>query len=565
VLSVLLVGGLALWKYRGGPKGDSAAAGGGGGAAGGPQAAAAGPLSPLVPADAFALASLRVADVWNAPPVRQTVTQLPPGIVDLDAELGKVEQKTGLRPDDVERATLVVFNPKDETAWVVVTTRGPVNREKVTAALAAGAKEASHQSKPYLVNAEGERLALHFADDRTFVFAPEASLKRCLEVAARPAPSGLLADAASRAASGQEHLVAAIAPPPEDVQKALADAPPDVKPYLPVLEVRSAVLTANLGNALDLQLTATYADEAKAAAAKAAADQGLQKARDELAKAKDQMRGPGGPPGRGRGRAPQAPPQVQQMFTQAEAALKSLSPEQSGATLRVKFKADATGGAGGAMMAAGMLGPVMERLRAAGGNAESLNNLKQIALALHNYHDTHGHFPPAVIRSKAGKPLYSWRVELLPFLEERELYEEFHRDEPWDSPHNKALAARMPKVFALPGAPAAGDKTYYQVFTGPGTAFADPQGARIARDFKDGTSNTLLVVEAAQPVTWTEPRDLTYDTRQDPRRLVGRRGDKFQAVMADGRALLVPKSVSEASLRAAILPADGKTPGPDWP
>ncbi len=81
-----------------------------------------------------------------------------------------------------------------------------------------------------------------------------------------------------------------------------------------------------------------------------------------------------------------------------------------------------------------------------------MNNLKQIGLAMHNYESTFGTFPPAYIADKAtGKPLLSWRVAILPFLEQDALYKQFHLDEPWDSAHNKTLIARMPPVYRSPG------------------------------------------------------------------------------------------------------------------
>ena len=72
---------------------------------------------------------------------------------------------------------------------------------------------------------------------------------------------------------------------------------------------------------------------------------------------------------------------------------------------------------------------------------------------MHNYHDTYGTFPPAATTDGADKPLLSWRVAILPFLEQQPLYEQFHLDEPWDSPHNKTLIEQMPQVYAIPGSP----------------------------------------------------------------------------------------------------------------
>ena len=84
--------------------------------------------------------------------------------------------------------------------------------------------------------------------------------------------------------------------------------------------------------------------------------------------------------------------------------------------------------------------------------SQCINNLKQIGLAMHNYHAMHKTFPPAYTVDKAGKPLLSWRVLILPYLEQDALYKEFHLDEPWDSEHNRALIDRMPATYRCPDA-----------------------------------------------------------------------------------------------------------------
>jgi hypothetical protein len=192
-----------------------------------------------------------------------------------------------------------------------------------------------------------------------------------------------------------------------------------------------------------------------------------------------------------------------------------------------------------------------------------------------------GRLPPAVIRDPNGKPLYSWRVLLLPFLEAGDLYKRFNLDEPWDSPHNAALLSQMPKVYSAPspagqGPPSSG-QTYYQVFTGPGTAFEEPYGLRLPADFPDGTSMTILVVEAGTPVPWTKPADLTYQ-RNGPLPDLGGvfrgEGSRFNlfrrplrgtnVVTADGMVRFLLSSVSEASWRHAIVRNDDLLPGPDW-
>jgi hypothetical protein len=201
--------------------------------------------------------------------------------------------------------------------------------------------------------------------------------------------------------------------------------------------------------------------------------------------------------------------------------------------------------------------------------AQNQNNLKELALALMLYADAHGgQFPPAVIYSKDGKkPLYSWRVELLPFLEQQGLYNRFKKDEPWDSPHNKLLLTHMPKVFSLQGLEKG--MTCYQVFVGPKTPWPDngKAGPRLPATFLDGTSNTILVAEAAVPVEWTRPADMVLAAGTDPKTLLGAstQQDKCYVAMADGSVRsFILSAISDQTLRNAINPSDGMPLGPDF-
>jgi hypothetical protein len=185
---------------------------------------------------------------------------------------------------------------------------------------------------------------------------------------------------------------------------------------------------------------------------------------------------------------------------------------------------------------------------------------------MHAYHDTYGRLPPAAVRGKGGKPLYSWRILVLPFIDQQELYKQFHLDEPWDSPHNLAFLERMPRSFSpykyrsehRPG------YTYFRVFVGKGTAFEDPQGHPF-KDFTDGTSETILIAEAHEAVPWTKPDELPYAADKPLPRLGGiARDGSARTAMADGSVHIVPPTVSEASLRAAITRNGADTMGPDW-
>ncbi len=153
-----------------------------------------------------------------------------------------------------------------------------------------------------------------------------------------------------------------------------------------------------------------------------------------------------------------------------------------------------------------------------------------------------------------GTPLLSWRVSLLPFIEQQELYARFHLNEPWDSPHNRELLKEMPHVFRPydGSAPPEPNTTFYQVFVGKGTAFDERAVLRFA-DLRGGTSNTFLIVEAGRAVPWTKPEDIRYAEDQPVPKLGGMFRDSFRVAFADGRVESFPHDVSEATLRAGIV------------
>jgi hypothetical protein len=189
-----------------------------------------------------------------------------------------------------------------------------------------------------------------------------------------------------------------------------------------------------------------------------------------------------------------------------------------------------------------------------------------LAMAMHTYKGAYGQLPPAVVYGEDGKPLLSWRVLILPFLEQDDLYRQFKLDEAWDSPHNLALLPRMPVDYAPPARKAAKLPPYHticQVFVGKGTAFEGPEGLRIPEDFPDGTTQTLLVVEAGQAVPWTKPEDIAYDPDQPLPELCTLFKNLFRARMADASGRWFRKSTSEATLRALITRNGGEEIGPD--
>lgn len=162
----------------------------------------------------------------------------------------------------------------------------------------------------------------------------------------------------------------------------------------------------------------------------------------------------------------------------------------------------------GGIMAALLL-PAIQAAREAARRAQCINNMKQISIAIQNYHGVYKSFPPAYVADENGKPMHSWRVLILPFLEGETIYEQYDFDQPWDSPHNLALAEMMPQVFRCPSSMSGVvAETNYMAVTGPDTLFPDGK-TRSDRDITDGLSNTIMLVEVAgSGVHWTEPIDV---------------------------------------------------------
>ncbi len=159
-----------------------------------------------------------------------------------------------------------------------------------------------------------------------------------------------------------------------------------------------------------------------------------------------------------------------------------------------------------------LLLPAVQAAREAARRAQCSNNEKQIALALLNYESANGHYPPAFVADANGRPMHSWRALILPYLNVPAQAASYDLEQPWDSATNLAVAKQMPEVFRCPSDPEnMGNKTRYMVIVDPRSVFPGSESRKMS-EIRDGTSNTVMVVEAAGPgVTWTEPIDLSLD------------------------------------------------------
>jgi prepilin-type processing-associated H-X9-DG protein len=219
---------------------------------------------------------------------------------------------------------------------------------------------------------------------------------------------------------------------------------------------------------------------------------------------------------------------------------------------------------GGILLA--LLLPAVQAAREAARRAQCSNNLKQIALALHNYHDTYGEFPPAYFTDENGTPTHSWRVMILPFLESAPLYSQYSFDEPWDGPNNSQLAGQMPTAYRCASAPATSSNTTgYMAIVGPGTAWPGAQSQKIMQ-ITDGTSNTILVAEVAgSQVNWMAPTDLdvtrlpmAINAAKDGTAISSHHPGGAQAAFADGSTRFLTETISPQTLQGLITAQGGE-------
>lgn len=206
---------------------------------------------------------------------------------------------------------------------------------------------------------------------------------------------------------------------------------------------------------------------------------------------------------------------------------------------------------------AGMLLPAIQSARNAARRMTSSNNLKMIGLALHNYHSAYRKLPNSAITDPDGKPLLSWRVAILPFIEEQELYQKFHLDEPWDSENNLPLSKKLPAVYQARGIKLPEGKTIYQALVGENIGFKPLVDTRF-RDFLDGLSNSLLVVETKPEaaVIWSKPEDVEIDMDDPLANLKGTPNKGFHVLLGDGAVRFMSDNVDTDLMKALMTRAN---------
>ena len=482
-----------------------------------------------VPHDSALFLHVDVAGVWKSDLVKslravdkQTVESLT-----------EVVRAFGIRLDD--QKSVVWFIPKvkgegEDPFGLIVSSAAPIDMDKLSQAV----KGLRPTTTKYKVIAPSEKVAVVLIGLGEEFGKPQAVNA-----------DGPLAGAIKAAASGKHALVAGctLASLPDALR---GDA--ELAPFRPILQSKSVTATVTLGKSLDVNVrvqTARVAqarDAEKALAALAALV--TKEVKSGLADLKDRGANDAG---------------FTDLMTIVEGAIV--------ATKKAKFEVDGIEARLSATLPLDGL-PLEAAFKIAGVEAaacQMANNLRRIAIGMHLYSDkNNGFMPPASVCDKKGKRLLSWRVLILPYIEQNELYKQFKLDEPWDSEHNKKLLAKMPAVYAAPGTTKpGGTDTRYRVFVGNDAGFDWILSTSLAA-YTDGISQTIMVVTANETVPWTKPDELDFEPEKDMAKLIGTFYGRVQFAMFDGSVHTRPKLPSKETLNAAITKSGGEVLGEDF-
>ena len=528
----------------------------------------------LVPRDATFFVSVRCADLLKTLEAK-ALLGLPP----ISNEFRYLKSVLGIDPAGIERMTAVVRRGA-QGRFMIVRTLKPFDAAQVRKSSGDG-REMKLHGKTFRTGVGWDQdNALWVADGRTLVFGPSCAVVPYLATLARPGKTHALADELA-VATGKHTATLAVLPSlmartevaveSTFESKAVEDRPgfkdkkvdplsmrlrqnfeerplklltldesfgqmdrwePVSAPFRPGMRCRRALATVDVGDGIALQGQAVFGSEAEAKDGKAGLRMALLSFREML-------------PALFAGKTDPRAKSLAEAIKQTQDALRNAKVSRVGKRVTASLKAGFDAKALAAYLAEQV--PILTEE----------NNLKQIGVAIHSFLSGYNYLP-GDITDKAGKPLLSWRVALLPYIDKEAMYNSVKLDEPWNSKHNKMALAKMPAIFApVKGENLEPGTTRLQMFTGPGTLRngKNPQPSIV--HISDGASNTIAVAEASKAVHWAKPTDMAVSAKALPK-LGGQFPKFFHALMFDGTVRKIRRDFDEKTMRLAIDPNDGK-------
>ncbi len=492
--------------------------------------------------EAVAAIVLHPRDVLNSPDLRM----LP---VEVLSAVGM--RDFGIDPVDLEQVVLFVEppgGPGPPDFGIVARSAKPLDRKTILPGILKNSEKATAGAKSYERAAHPILPSVYFADDRTIVAAPEAMLKKILTT--KPGNSPLRKLLSRKGVGDNINVLVSIDSIRPMLTAVLRSLPPLPDPFSRFLKapdyISSVEYRMSLGKQMKNELTMNAVDLDSAKDLEELIVEGIDFGKTAIMVEMIKSLPAGDDP------VEKAMQRYMQRVTSL--VLDSFKPKRDGTEMTVSLDAQSDVATVGILTA--LLLPAVQAAREAARRQQSLNNMKNISLAFLNHENIHRKFPRRASYDENGKALLSWRVHILPLVDEQALYKQFHLDEPWDSEHNKALIPKMPAVYRNPNRQL-DFKTNYLVPVGKGTIFEKQESLTLG-EITDGTSNTVVLVEGNrdQAVTWTKPIDLELDADNPLFGLGGIRPNVFLAAFADASARPIATAIDPKVLRA-IFTANG--------
>lgn len=506
------------------------------------------PALAAVPTDCFAFLTINVGKLHDAPgfkPLRDWFAA---------QKVGPTDDLFGLPAADLDRATLFMPGADMKSPVLVVTTRKPYNEARVLKALWGEHPDGPGQrwrSGSAVKTRNPDWPIVVLVDDRTLLFLPDAhhgegSLAPLVGQLVAKKADGALATAL---ADAEKHDFALAIDTRSLAAQIGLDRDREFAPYSALFKARTVTFAADFDKTARGALKLSFADDADARRAAPVLKEGISTLTElfekEAARGKDRIDAP-----------------TRLVLDTGLGVLKAAKVEAQGtnvfATADVPYQ-DAV---------AKLVAALPKEYSAAVNSSKGSNNLKQLGIAMHNFHDQNSGLPGDVLPFGMTPPAWSWRVQILPHIEQENLYRQLDFTKAWDAPENlkKLEAMEMPKVFEIPGRPAPKGHTYLRIFTRPKNAKGTERPLLREGEkgpgfvaITDGTSNTLMIVEAGEAVPWYKPDVLAYDGNLPLPQLGAKGADRFLALFCDGSVrTLRPSKLGEKTLRALITPQGGE-------
>lgn len=506
------------------------------------------PALAAVPTDSFFFLSVKVSKLWDHPAAKT--------LRDWEGlqKIGPLDELIGLRAGAIDRVTIfaATVNWHAGDAVAIITTRQPYEEEAVLKALGIEKlpfrPKGRERSRAYPIG--GGSYWVVFVDNTTLLYLPreldsDTSGTDLLVKLILRKPNGPLA-AALAAADKHDVMAALNIGELRRIGEDRAEERPVIGPFLPLLKASSATLTADFDQTAKIRCTFHFADAE-------GVKFGIKALQDTIQSFEGQL---------GADREGRDYESFKTIRAWVLKVLRGAKVERDGtdlfAAVDLPFAEDL----------AKSVAALPRDFVTFTNETKALNNLKQLVLAMHNHHDANGFCPGDVVKMGDKTLPWSWRVQILPYIEQAQIYNKLNLMKPWDDPANLKIlqSVEMPKVFEIPGRPAPKGHTYFRIFSLPknGEGIDRPwlrEGERGPKlvEITDGTSNTFMVVEAGEAVPWYQPDVLAYDGKLPLPKLGAKDVDRFLVCFGDGsvKALKLSK-LGEKTIRALITIQGGE-------